>query len=314
MISKKEAELIISSQLDKDRLRKIIRNTSVVAWRKEISDSQIEKWLQNFDGRYFNNVENERKLALWLLAHFTYFSYEDVRILCKNMFDLYLHEKLCDYSGNDLENHTKEIIKNTLFVGLGNDSESGNNILYYFRQENGLSKENFEIDVERKYENLVYVDDVTISGRQAIQYIKSRKIDAKNTYAALLVATEEAIDKIKKSDIGVKPIATMILDQRDKAFSESSYVFSEKRIIQLRERAKDFCELYGKIAMEGYGYMIEHPVGFCDGQLMISFEYNTPNNTLPIFWGTGNGWIPLFKRYEKVYSGEEYVLDGRKYY
>ena len=57
MISKKEAELIISSQLDKDRLRKIIRNTSVVAWRKEISDSQIEKWLQNFDGRYFNNVE-----------------------------------------------------------------------------------------------------------------------------------------------------------------------------------------------------------------------------------------------------------------
>lgn len=314
MISKKEAELIISSQLDKDRLRKIIRNTSVVAWRKEISDSQIEKWLQNFNGRYFNNVENERKLALWLLAHFTYFSYEDVRILCKNLFDQYLHEKLCDYSGNDLCNHTKEIIQNTLFVGLGNDSESGNNILYYFRQENGLSKENFEIDVEHRYENLVYVDDVTISGRQAIQYIKSRNIDAKNTYAALLVATEDAIKKIEKSEIGVKPIATMILDQRDKAFSESSYVFSEKRIMQLREIAKDFCELYGEIAMEGYGYMIEHPIGFCDGQFMISFEYNTPNNTLPIFWGTGNGWIPLFKRYEKVYSGEEYVLDGRKYY
>lgn len=314
MISKREAEEIISTHLDTNRLRRIIRNTSVVAWKKEITDIQIEKWLKNFTGLYFDNVENERKLALWLLAHFSYYTYDDVRVLCKNLFNQYLHEKLRDYKGEDLPQAINKIIENTVFIGLGNDSESGNNILYYFRQENQLSKKSFEIDTERIYENLVYIDDVTISGNQALEYIKSRNIKAQNTYAALLIATEDAIEKLAAPDTKIKPISTMILDQRDRAFSESAYVFSEKRIVEIRGIAQEFCKLYGRLAVEECGYMVHHPLGYDDGQYMISFEYNTPDNTLPIFWGTGNGWIPLFKRYQKIYGGKEYILDGRKYY
>lgn len=314
MIDRDAAEEIIAKYLDEVRLKRIIRNTSIVAWKQAISDKQISKWLDNFDGKYFKSVENERKLALWLLAHFTYYTYDDVRVLCKDMFNRYLHTKLIGCDSEELDRKITEIIQNTIFIGLGNDSESGNNILYYFRQENQLPKTSFEIVPGRCYENLVYIDDVTISGEQALTYIRSRNINAEKIYAALLIATEEAEKRIAASDIGVATMSMMTLDDRDRVFSDSAYVFSEKKIARIRPIAEEFCRLYGNIAVQGCGYMVKHPLGFDNGQYMIGFEYNTPDNTLPIFWGTGGGWKPLFKRYQKLYNGREYVLDGRKYY
>lgn len=314
MLSKVEAEKIISERLDVARLRRIIKNTSIVAWKKQMSDNQIDKWLGNFRGKYFNDVENERKLALWLLAHFSYYTYDDVRVLCRNIFNQYLHVKLQEYCSCDLEDAINEIIDNTVFIGLGNDSESGNNILYYFRQENELSKKSFKIEPNKIYENIVYVDDVTMSGEQAVDYIKGTNIPARNVYAALLIATESAVKELTSPDNKIKTFAAMTLDERDRVFSESTYVFSDKRILDIRLIAQEFCEVYGRLAAQGCGYMEYHPLGFKNGQYMIGFEYNIPDNTLPIFWGTGDGWNPLFKRYPKIYEEKEYVLDGRKYY
>ena len=314
MINKSEAEELIAKQLDINRLKRIIRNTSAVAWKKEITDEKVENWLSNFDGSFFVDIENEKKLALWLLAHFTYYTLDDVRTLCKNLFNRYLHEKLCNTIVTDMNQAINLIIENTLFVGLGNDSESGNSILYFFRQENHLSKKSFELNTKKQYENLVFIDDVTISGQQAFEYIKSISIDAKNKYVATLIATDEAIEKLDMPSAFIKPIATMILDQRDRAFSDAAYVFSEKRIFEIKDIAQEFCEYYGRRAVSGTGYMEKYPLGYNDGQYMIGFEYNTPDNTLPIFWGVGNDWIPLFKRYPKIYDEKEYVLDGRKYY
>lgn len=317
MISREEAEKRIEKNLDADRLRKIIINTSIVAWQNRITDMQIERWLENFQGKYFANVENERRMALWLLAHFSYYTQDDIRILCRNLFNQYLHEKLQEYKHTDLSGGLNEILANTLFVGLGNDSESGNNILYHFRQENQLAKECFEISSSRIYKNLVYIDDVTISGSQALEYIMSRNIEAENTYAAMLIATKDAIDVLMEElEKGkrIKAISSMVLDDRERAFSDASYVFSDKRVAGIQSIAESFCEFYGRVAVDGWGYMESHPLGYKNGQYMIGFAYNTPDNTLPIFWGTGNGWFPLFTRYPKIYGGKEYVLDGRKYY
>ncbi len=314
MIDQREAEKLIKDHLDIQRLKRIIRNTSIVAWQKEISDEKIDKWLCNFNGNYFEDEENEKRLALWLLAHFSYYTLNDIRVLCRNLFNQYLHEKLRERGNNELSQTINSILNDTIFVGLGNDSESGNNILYYFRQENSLPKKSFEIDLDRTYENLVYIDDVTISGEQAIEYINSRNIKAGNTYAALLIATEDAVKRLTEAPEKIRVISTIQLDERDRAFSDLSYVFSEKRIGALKETAEDFCKYYGARAVKDCGYMSNYPLGFGNGQYMIGFEYNTPDNTLPIFWADTNGWIPLFKRYPKIYKEEAYILDERKYY
>lgn len=314
MISKCEAESIIKKYFDVDRLKKIIRNTSVVAWKNQIHEKEIDMWLSNFTGKFFSE-ENEKKLALWLLSHFTYYSYSDIRILCKVLFNSIIHEKIREYKEDKtIEDVIEELIKDTLYVGLGNNSESGMNILYYFRQENKLPKNCFEKE-KRPYKNVIFIDDVTISGSQVCEYIEDYKIEADHIYAGVLIATESAIKTIKKAKIPITIIPTMLLDNRDVVFSDDSYVFSEPKINSLCEIAKDFCKYYGSIAIEGYGYMDNYPLGYADGQYMLGFEYNTPDNTLPIFWGTSNGWIPLFERYHKLYSdGKESALDGRKYY
>lgn len=317
MISKEAAEKIIEKNLNADRLKKIIINTSIVAWKNKFSYAQVEKWLKNFDGRYFSKVENEQKLALWLLAHFSYYTQEDVRVLCKNLMNQYLHEKLQEYDGSNLSETINNILNDTIFVALGNDSESGSNILYQFRQENLLSKQHFELTPEKSYENLVYIDDVTLSGDQALTYIQSRNIKAKNTYAAMLIATNDAVDILKgkpENPTHIKTICSMLLDERDQTFSKLAYVFSDKRVADIRLIAKEFCLFYGKCSVKGIDEMEHYPLGYKNGQYMIGFEYNTPDNTLPIFWGTGNEWIPLFTRYPKIYSGKEYILDDRKYF
>ena len=54
--------------------------------------------------------------------------------------------------------------------------------------------------------------------------------------------------------------------------------------------------------------MKSHPLGFADGQHLFGFYYNTPDNTLPIFWCKSPNWSPAFVRYGKVYGIEGFVF------
>jgi hypothetical protein len=190
---------------------------------------------------------------------------------------------------------------------LGNNSESGNNILYYFRQENNLPKDNFLIE-DKKYQNIVYIDDVTISGTQAARYINSSNIDSEHRYFASLIASEEAIKYINGKNIVEKVIYSTCLDERERAFAEESHMFADKNICDIKNIIKTFCQFYGEKVNK------KSPLGYKDGQYMIGLVHNTPNNTLPIFWETHNGWQPIFKRYPKIISGKEREFDGDKYY
>ena len=58
--------------------------------------------------------------------------------------------------------------------------------------------------------------------------------------------------KYKGTDIELE-VTTMVLDSRDRAFSTESYVFSDDKISEIRLIAKQFCEIYGKIAVKNVG-------------------------------------------------------------
>lgn len=303
----------IKELFSREKLLSYIMDTSKVAWNDVVTPAGIKQWLDNFTGEIVGDREAEQSLALWLLYHFVYYTDRDVRTLCKSLYRQILHHLLIDLQEEwELEKKLEWIYTHTVYMGLGNESESGNTILYYFRQENNLAKQCFELRDETKY--IVFIDDITISGTQASFYLKNYSGSSNKLYFATLLSTSLATQRIKEKAEGIPIICTMTLEERDKAFSDNSYIFSNKRINKYRLLVRTLCEHYGTIAAEGYEGMKNDPLGFGDGQYLIGFHYNTPNNTLPIFWGEGNSWTPIFKRHEKIYTRRGTIYDERQYY
>lgn len=304
----------IEKSFDVDVLKRIINEISIAAWDNRMESLHLDRWLKNFDGRILNNEKAEKIIALWLLMNFTFYTEKEVRALCRCIFDDFLHVVLTYYETKDfmskssIKEKIKHILETTLFLPLGNASESGTNILYYFRQETGLSRKSFEYKTGVEYKNLVYIDDVIISGSQVNMYIKEKELCAENKFVLTFIATDDAVVCLKKNQPEYELISSIMLDERSKCFSTNSFVFSGINSEALRDFAHQMCL--------GYGRIIDsiNPLGYKDGQYLFGFYYNTPDNTLPVIWFKGENWIPAFPRYNKKYGESEVNLDESKYY
>lgn len=311
-------ELPTKSKLE-DTLRKLI-NT---AWHlNTIHAPGIEKWLNNFTGdalyEDFSDrekaIEREQQIALFLLCNFVYYNEDEVKHMMKLMLEKYIHHYLSSNDFSECEDNTiDEIIRKSKFSKLGNESESSSYMLYLFRQVNELSKQNFES--KNDTDIIVFVDDFSITGSQADWYIKKYlkehpEDSEKKFYVLLMVSTKKAVDKIKKIPqiFDVLPCITMKEDSN--VFSENSIVF-QGYSPEIINQAKKVCEYYGeliKLSEEG-----STPLGFGGGGYMLGAYYNTPNNSLPIFWSEKNNWNPFFKRYNKKYAADNKVRLGGQY-
>ena len=130
-------------KLNKEEFIDLIEKTSIVAWEEQIKERKILNWLSNFTGECLGDVDREHKLALWLLLNFTFYTMNDVKKLCRELFQLFLREELRTgefEEGLDRNKKIEKILEDTCFVPLGNPSESGARILYDFRTENKLGK------------------------------------------------------------------------------------------------------------------------------------------------------------------------------
>ena len=303
----------IIEQFDIDQLKSILNDMSIVAWDRRMEPSRLSRWLNNFDGHILGNKSVEQTLAAWILMNFTFYTENEVRALCKCIFDEYIHIKLIEYKNtNTLNNHSyvdkiNHIIDNTLFFPLGNPSESGTSILYYFRQENMLSKKHFEPQTNKIYENVVYIDDVTISGSQAANYINNISVKGIKKYILMLISTDETNDYFIKVLPEHMLISAIVLDKRSKCFSDDTFCFSGSNSSKLKAFAFKMCEGYGKELFN------KSPLGFDNGQYIFGFYYNTPDNTLPIIWCQNEKWESAFRRYDKIYNRGEVNIHESKY-
>lgn len=274
--------------------------TNELIWGKNVNRPQIDNWLSNFKGEVFE--ENyERQLAMWLLANFVYYNNSEVRHLCRTLFLKFLHVTLsnADKKQSQISKfHIQELITSTEFRHLGSPSESGAHILYYFRQEAKLPLDYFKFNYDDKeskvYEKhrIAYIDDVTITGTQASDYIDEnmKPIDTgKDVYILTFISTPEARNHF--IDSKVKIISCIEMDDRSKCFSSNSNCFYNHK--SHMDSAKKMTFHYGK-KINPIG-----PLGFGNGQYTFGFYYNIPDNSLPIFWSSRNGWYPIFKRYSK---------------
>lgn len=303
----------IKKKYSVEHLQRIINEMSIVAWGNRMERSHLTRWLKNFNGRILEDDNLEKILALWILMNFTFYSEREVRSMCRCIYEDYIHNKLLDFEASDfmmdkpLDNRVQYIIESTLFLPLGNPSESGTSILYFFRQENELSRESFSYNEKKNYENIVYIDDVTLSGTQANIYLSQNHISAKNKYLLTFITADEAIDFLNKKQKDIKLIYAILLDARSKCFSDSTFVFSGSMGMALKELAYKMCLEYGEMLFPG------NPLGYGNGQHLFGFYYNTPDNTLPIIWSNQNGWEPAFYRHHKKYKGSEVMVNESKY-
>ena len=300
----------------KDVLDEIYKFSSV-SWEHPLREDDVMEWLSNFNGHALGSAGAERNLATWLLSGFVYFSLDDVRNYCKDIFKEFLHTKLAEYHTQNLyqELTTAEqiahVLDNTLFLALGNKSESGSNILYYFRQDNALGTSLFDLVEGKTYENVVFIDDVTLSGIQAMKYISEERtnVSANNCYLLTFLATQTAIGDITPMHVHV--LCANILSEREQCFSEESYIFASSSRKIFLPIARKMCEYYGNIITAGHPEVNGFPLGIDQVQGLFCFFYNTPDNTLPIFWCNQHGWKPIFKRYEKIIDKAVHLNDSQ---
>jgi hypothetical protein len=253
------------------------------SWAKG-REKDIVSWLENFD-------PSHRALAIKILHKVKVHSTEDCQRWCQK-----LHSKLPEEIRNSSD---------TFYVGLGLPSESGSLVSYYYRTINGLAPEMF-LDFReaadpaalehRRARNLIFLDDSIGSGNQAIEFwqklssLLGRGVDGLNFYYLAFLsrgAGKENVEKHTRFKVNVM----RELNESDEAFGSGSAVFEDG----CREIAK---EIFWK-----YGFRLEPklPLGFREGQLLIAFDHNVPNNTLPVLWSSADNWFPLFKRYDKVH-------------
>lgn len=330
----------VELEMEEEMLIQVLKDMVETSWgRDTLERKTICDWLSNFKGVVFPE-EYERKLALILAIHMVYYNENDICYLVKIAFRKLMHEIMIE-EGNTID----EAIKSTIFFPLGSVSESGPFLSYYFRKENNLSIDFFVSSVDSianspNIHNIVFLDDVTISGGQLSRFIHNSKnkfiwnklFEEKKIYALFLISTINAKERLKDEKIHL--CAPILMDKRSQCFKEESSIykiFGEDIRDTIRLQSKYLSQVYGcKLLTDQYlvngelqrlldkGKTIiqikekirKDSLGYDDSQALIAFEYNTPNNCLPIIWVENENWIPLFRRSDKLYTSK--VVGGIK--
>lgn len=268
---------------------------------QNLSDEDEDK-LGNFAEKvllWLEPVESEehKRIFLNLLGFFDYFDKRKIKSSYKNQF-----EKLM----------LKEILMtDTIFLTVGSYGgifNGASEIMPLFRRVNQLPKKRIaqnigdfsdKYDVENSIKNIVLVDDIIGSGTTTKGYIEhllkfhSKVLKNKKFYIISLVVIEKGVNVIK-SFMEEKNLFVEILYEKElvKAFSfDNNKIFSnEEQIRNAKKIIKSYDNQIVKREMDILGYK--------GSQGLVAFYHNTPNNTLPIFWESGNSirWNPLFPR------------------
>jgi len=306
---------------DEDYLRRKIKRLSETVWEDRAVRAEVDDWLASFSVKNINDV-NEQVHMLHLLSNFLYFGIREVRELLRALFQTLCQRPLVaeirrrngDTIDIDLiEQELAMAVSRSRFLAVGNPSESGQHLLYYFRQENNLRAEYFPNQFElpgfpgedpahgpASVDRYIFIDDLCGSGQQietfadrVIRPLAKRHPKAEISYFPVF-ATTAGLDYTKSNTKFTEVKCLMELDASFKCFSENSRFYDDAA---LKAEAEEICRRYGSVLYA------RHPLGYRNGQLAIGFNHNTPDNTLPVFWAEPPAmpnWSPIFRRYVKV--------------
>ena len=302
-------------------LRQKIKVLSETIWDGRALNEEVDAWLSNFDEDVVG-ITSERLHALYLLSRFMYFSSEEIRELLKSVYrDLYKYPIIKAIRKGNSDTRDRELINRTFhqeesetrFLAVGNPSESGSHLLYYFRQENELPKDIFispheifdltsaePILANEAIKRYVFIDDFCGSGIQATKYLKDLVAKVRQAPGDVTISyfvmfgDDEGLNELRTKTEIDNCDAVFRLDESYKCFGSNSQYIPDVDINELDwDFAKQMAEKHGLHLWPDY------PFGYEGCELLIGFFHNTPDNTLPIIWDEQPNWKPIFRRYPK---------------
>lgn len=319
--------------MNRPELERRLHSLAEQAWDDEVRWPEIEAWAENFTGQTCATAE-EQIYALFALTRFTYFGRRLVREMLRSLYRDHFQAPLMQRIRRNLggikdieriEEVYKRELKATRFVSVGNPSESSAHLLYYFRQVNYLSKNLFcdfaqafstkisndgtgpvvsFLPRERDVSRVVFFDDFVGSGTQIARYLGdylpkirfgTSGIDLR--FMSLFATTQGLVRLNSQSLFDGKSSALFELDDTYKIFDANSRSLASAPEWFERGKLEALATHYGRALRPS------SPLGYKNGQYLLGFSHNTPNNTLPIFWDEGNtiAWNPIFIRFDKKY-------------
>ena len=192
--------------------------------------------------------------------------------------------------------------------------KSGNQYVSIYAEENAISttsiKEIHELDsycskrkkIPKEVNSIVIVDDFIGTGNSLSSnltnffekngdFLIASKI---TVYVVVLCATIEGEEKVRQTLSSLSKTSDLLihdhLDNKHYAFNEINPIWSDKTE---RNAAKDLIQRLGLKVDKN------RPLGYDNCAMLIVFNSNCPNNTLPILHSKGRGesaWTPLFER------------------
>lgn len=316
----------MNSDLYDELLRKI-KVLNETAWEGRLSKGALDAWLDNFL-REDEDGGQERLHALYLLTQFIYFGAKEVRELLRAVYrDLYRQPVLAEIrrrhsltigDGVRAEALFQSELRASRFAGVGNPSESGAHLLYYFRQENRLPKSLFadahalprdarDLTVTSRRtppRQVVFIDDLCGSGKQVVDYLTQIVTELRAQSPGMtirffsLFMTARAATHVRDSGLFDSFGSLFLLDESFRCFADDSRHFSPCPPEVSQATAQIIARKYGRQLLPG------HPLGYSNSQLLLGMSHNVPDNSLPLIWfdDPDSSWQPAFPRYQKVYE------------
>lgn len=243
---------------------------------------RIDKWLAAFD-------ESEKPLLLELLSNFYYYTEEriedNVSLLQKRFEDEY-------------QSDAKQAVYTKMYKEQGTSFSSVLFTAYWLKNNlRDQAEENLTgLLVEKIVPPVVaIVDDYAGTGKTFIKTVDkflqiTNGVSDSKIYFLVLHITDYAKNQIDtySKETGVN-IVVLSLDESRDAF-EKNYLYSELEAISQKKRYIAVCQ---RLSIND-----DFILGFEEISSLVAFHYNTPNNTLGLFWQDLSGFCALFPRHK----------------
>ena len=250
----------------------------------DIFEKNIIKWLSFFE-------EKDRAVFMDLLSHYRYFTKEKYRKAIK---------EICGHIMEEIEGESDKVLLVTFpskkGIASGGDQVRAmlEEILIGKLKKDHIISDTTKLDesVYNGIKYIVFIDDIVGSGTTLFGNVRAvcdklplgKRTDIKY-FVAMVYANKRKIQrKINelKNKYGIDIQNIFVYENTDKCF-DSNVMFEEGT----RKVYKTITEYY-EIKIEENklddDMEIDSILGFQKGQLLVSFHYNTPNNTLSVFW------------------------------